>query len=73
MGQKLTKAQREFLERLTACGPGPADPGYGPARAALKAGYVTREIRRNKMRLHIFTITPTGLAALSTKGGGDAE
>jgi hypothetical protein len=64
---KLTKAQREFLQRLKDWGPGPADPGFKPAQAALKAGYVACEVRRNKMRLHVFTITPAGLEALQVQ------
>lgn len=68
---KLTPAQREFLNRLAVWGPGPADPTYSPAQKMLKAGYVTKEVRRNKMRLHIFTITEAGRAALTNpKTGG---
>lgn len=69
VAEKLTKAQREMLERLERWGPGPADAKYGPALALLERGCVTREIRRNKMRLHIFTITPTGRAALRPTDG----
>lgn len=70
MGEvRLTEAQRTFLERLAAWGPGPADASYRPAIAMLKAGYVTRTIQRNKMRLHIFTITPAGRAALEATAG----
>ena len=64
-GVKLTKAQLEFLTRLERWGPGPADPSYGPAVAVLKAGYATKEVRRNKLRLHVFSITPAGRAAIS--------
>lgn len=62
---KLTKAQRSMLVRLAEWGPGPADRSYGPAKVLLRLGLATKEVRRNKMRLHIFTITPAGRAALA--------
>ncbi len=73
MADKLTKAQAEFLQRLADWGPGPADPGYGPARAVLKRGWATKEVRRNKMRLHIFTLTEAGRSALKAHAEGAGE